>query len=880
MTDPRLFDLVAQLVRDGSSGTLPPLEHYLPRFPGLEAEVEREYRDRVERSRAPVAGPPPESIQQLLERLARHPSRPGRYGDRHEVGRGGMGIVHRTFDVDLRRSIAMKTVRHSNERSLAAFLDEAQITGQLDHPGIVPIHELGVDEHGHPFFTMRLVKGRTLAELFQRVEAGDAEWTQTRALGALNRVCEAMAFAHSKGVIHRDLKPANVMCGEFGEVYVVDWGLARVLGSPAGKPSPHDGAPASAPGSVRTTRIDELASTPESPLATREGDVVGTPHYMPPEQASGDLESLGPRSDVYSVGAILYQLLCGRAPYASSGDRESRIPVVMRVLAGPPPALTQVRPGIPAELVAICERAMARDPADRYADMSAMAHDLRAFLEERVVAAYRVGAWQEFKKWCARNRATASLAGVVVVLMIGVIVALGMAVRDRDARLAAEAEALASTKLAVATNQTSKEQSEPSLRAGLLRSLLQDQLDHRALRADIADELAMLGPGEAAGAAVRGRAAKLEQERRVWASYPKILRVNARNEAERVHSALPSRFESGIEEAGAEEVVRLVEDLCVGAGEAWSTCLARARWRLELLRASRQRVQGAVFPNVESRDDHDSLTAFIHELSETCASDRAIGIAPLLEVPPPAEAALVPLGVDPRTGLPEFVVPATGTIPARGPEGRLALGEHTGLILVRVPAIPERGLAGFYCAKHELTLGQWMRAGNPPDVRTIETWKSLTIQQRRAALGSPVVDIDWDEAVISLRRVGLQLCSEAQWNAVRAIGRSPEQSSVVPEVAVSVLLPDDLALELSILVLPRDLTENRLGLAGLDAPPSEWSRDVWRFGSTASAAERTDAPRVVCRPGGDPGAEPRRDAAARSTRSRELGIRAVRPLEP
>jgi serine/threonine protein kinase len=208
-----------------------------------------------------------------------------------------------------------------DRRLLARFLEEAQITGQLDHPGIVPVHELGLDSTGRVFFTMKLVKGRDLKSIFELVFTGREDWNETRALTVLLKVCEALAYAHKKGVIHRDLKPANVMVGAFGEVYVMDWGLARVLG----REDTHDLRLQPEPGasSLRTERKEEREEAPDSPLFTMDGDVVGTPCYMPPEQARGEVERLGPRADVYAIGAMLYHLLARQMPYTSPGARIS-----------------------------------------------------------------------------------------------------------------------------------------------------------------------------------------------------------------------------------------------------------------------------------------------------------------------------------------------------------------------------------------------------------------------------------------------------------------------------------------------------------------------------------------------------------------------------
>ena len=374
---------------------------------------------------------------ELLRRLRTHAPKNSRYKLQGEIGRGGMGAVIRVWDEDLRRTLAMKVVLGKEDRAsrgatppvdsktLGRFLEEAQITGQLDHPGIVPVHELGLGADGQVYFTMRLVKGEDLRTIFQHVESGHEGWSPTRALTVMLKVCEAMAYAHAKGVIHRDLKPANIMVGKYGEVYVMDWGLARV----AGAKDLHDvrlkeQPPSPTSQSVRTERREERDDTPDSPLVTMDGDVMGTPAYMPPEQARGELAKLGPHSDVYAVGAMLYHLLLVKhieMPYVPKGARVSQHRVLMSVLEEAPKEIAAYDKNVPAPLVAIVEKAMQRELGRRYKDMEELAADLRAYVEGRVVKAYETGTWAETKQWVRRNKPlAASIAAGVLVLLVGI----------------------------------------------------------------------------------------------------------------------------------------------------------------------------------------------------------------------------------------------------------------------------------------------------------------------------------------------------------------------------------------------------------------------------------------------------------------------------
>jgi serine/threonine-protein kinase len=344
--------------------------------------------------------------------------------DRYTLARlhaqGGIGQVWLARDDTLGREVALKELRPEQGTSpevLARFLEEARITGQLEHPAIVPVYELAPgDGQRPPYYTMRFVKGRTLADAVRAYhaerQAGKADPLALRELlQDFVAVCHAVAYAHSRGVLHRDLKPKNVVLGDFGEVILLDWGLAKVLGGlDADAGAPPVSLPPGGPGDL-----------------TVQGQALGTPAYMPPEQAQGRLHLHDQRSDVYGLGAILYEVLTGAAPFAG----ETTLAVLRRVVHEPPVPPRQRVASVPRALEAVCLKALAKDPAARYPSAKEVAHEVQRWLADEPVAGYREPWPVRLGRWRRRHPAVAAAAAVLLLAAVGAGLWLK---HERDAR--------------------------------------------------------------------------------------------------------------------------------------------------------------------------------------------------------------------------------------------------------------------------------------------------------------------------------------------------------------------------------------------------------------------------------------------------------------
>ena len=370
----------------------------------------------------------------LGDEIASEPSaRPARYVLDRVHSDGGLGRFWLARDGRLNREVALKELlphQVRNPEARTRFLKEAQITGQLEHPNIVPIYELGRHaDSGRPFYTMRFLRGKTLrvaiAEYHrQRRDGEPAAREFRRLLNAFVSVCHAVAYAHFRGVVHRDLKPENVVLGDFGQVVLLDWGLAKLL---------HE------EGTEASGKTGEVVVRAEETMATMAGAVMGTPAYMAPEQASGRGDLIDERTDVYGLGAILFEILTGDAPHAGADTDD----VIEKIIAGETRRPRDVNASVPPALDAVCRKALRSSASRRYAKASELADEIDRWLADEPVSVFREPIGARLARWARRHRnwMYATLAVVVAVIVVSTVASVRLqrlAERERGARISAE----------------------------------------------------------------------------------------------------------------------------------------------------------------------------------------------------------------------------------------------------------------------------------------------------------------------------------------------------------------------------------------------------------------------------------------------------------
>ena len=376
------------------------------------------------------------------------------------IGRGGMGVVQQARDLRIVRNVAMKVIKtssHFSRENVLRFVDEAQLTGQLQHPNIIPVYELGLDEYGEVFYTMKYVKGTTLDQVLRRIRDGEETAIRKFPLATLltvfQKICDGVAYAHSMGVVHRDLKPDNVMIGEYGEVLVMDWGLAKKMASGMHDEHLGDTKPQMPPSDLRG-------------FETLNGLIVGTPPYISPEAARGELDRIDPRSDIHVLGAILYAILTLRPPFPGKEFGELIEQIVtgqfahpttfsqpahpLRPSEPPPPGPDGVNcvlshlPGrrVPEGLAAIVVKAMAAEPELRYQSVAELQADVLSWQGGFAPKAERAGIGRQLILWAGRHKANVVIFGIFFVVLNTALAVFVLSLKyERDSAQRSEAAA-------------------------------------------------------------------------------------------------------------------------------------------------------------------------------------------------------------------------------------------------------------------------------------------------------------------------------------------------------------------------------------------------------------------------------------------------------
>lgn len=678
-----------------------------------------------------------EQGEALSDALAWMPDRIGSYRLSRRIGEGGMGVVFEAEQDQPRRRVALKVVHPllSTPSVLKRFALESEILARLHHSGIAQIYETGTFDGGsgeQPFFAMEFVEGIDLRSYAERENLD-----LSARLELVAEVAEAVQHAHEKNVIHRDLKPGNILVDGSGRAKVLDFGIARV---------------------------SDEATAIQTEL-TRSGQLIGTLSYMAPEQVDGERHAITGRVDVYSLGAIAYELLTGSRPHEVAGLSMSA--AIRLILEGDIPRASSLNPALRGDVETILGKALEKDPKRRYATPNELSADLRRYLAHRPISARPPSPAYFAKKFARRHRGLVA-GGAIAALAItaGFVGVLEFAQRESQAR---------------------ELESDARLKESEARAESEDRLAELVRMSDIilVDEI-------------------FAEAARLWPQMPHMIPVyddwlvRAKNLFARasVHNASIERVGAEVLEATAE-----LEDL--EFEERLERVDATIRWQYETLKTlheGMQRLQGMI-PNVQYRQEFASTIADrTHSEAQISWEIATQAIAELeiyngLNLTP--QIGLVPLGADPDSGLWEFADLQSGDQPTRGPDGKLVLAEHPGLVFVLIPggtfqmgaqsANPDQPnydpgagtdespvrsvrLSPYFMSKYEMSQGQWLYVSggtlqtNPSLYEPFGSWDADWFATPEAGnLYHPVERVSWTESQLLLTNLGFTLPTEAQW---------------------------------------------------------------------------------------------------------------------
>lgn len=465
-----------------------------PEQSGMEHKPEKTDNDlrsamTISGDRCPPAEAPKSDTTASLKALGVYDAM-HRYRVGDVIGQGGMSTVLHATDVNLQRPMALKYLSgHASDPRVIRLVKEARITARLQHPGILPVHELSKDADGNLFYTMPLVEGRSLQEILDAIREGDSqtidEFPLSRLLTIYQRACDAVAYAHSEGVVHRDLKPDNIMIGEYGSVLVIDWGVAKVLRE--GEVDPESG--------LQAGDIGKDGILGDTTLLTMAGALVGTPRYMAPEQATGDSKAIDERTDVYGLGGILYSALTLTPPVEGSDPEDTLEKAISGVIRYP--SGTADRP-VPSALAAVAMKALSRKQQDRYQSVQDLQADVAAYQNGFATSAEQAGFWKQVVLFVRRNKlATAAAATILMLVIVGS--AINLKERIKSERALTALRSTAPDLIAAAELLAEQEDLEGALqRVNYALGLVPEDPEYHARKGDLLEVMGRFEDAESA----------------------------------------------------------------------------------------------------------------------------------------------------------------------------------------------------------------------------------------------------------------------------------------------------------------------------------------------------------------------------------------------